>query len=86
MDWHKIMGLTAASLTTLAFLPQVIKTYRSRQVRDLALTTTLMLTVGTILWFSYGVVKNDLPLMAANAVTLMLVAALLMMKLLWRRR
>jgi MtN3 and saliva related transmembrane protein len=86
MSLFDIMGLVAASLTTLAFLPQVVQTYRSRRVRDLSLGMTLMLCLGVALWLIYGLHKQDPPLIAANACTLVLVLALLLMKLRWRNR
>jgi MtN3 and saliva related transmembrane protein len=86
MSLFDLMGLVAASLTTLAFLPQVVQTYRSRRVRDLSLGMTLMLCLGVTLWLIYGLHKQDPPLIAANACTLVLVLALLLMKLRWRNR
>ncbi|MBX3101629.1 MAG: SemiSWEET transporter [Bacteroidetes bacterium] len=86
MNLFDLVGLLAASLTTLAFLPQVLKTYRSRQVRDLSLSMTLMLCLGVLLWLVYGIYKSDIPLVVANGSTLLLVLALLGMKLRWSGR
>jgi len=78
------LGLAAAVMTTAAFLPQVIKTWQSRQTRDLSLVTLLVLCAGIILWVAYGIFRNDLPLILANIVTLMLVGTLLALKVKYR--
>ena len=75
------LGLAAGTLTTLAFVPQVIKVWRTRAARDISLSTFAALAVGIVLWLAYGVLIGDLPLVAANGVTLGLVAAVLWGKL-----
>ncbi len=75
------LGLAAAVLTTSAFLPQVIKTWKTRQTRDLSLVTLAVLCAGIIAWVVYGIFRNDLPLILSNAVTLTLVGTLLALKL-----
>jgi MtN3 and saliva related transmembrane protein len=72
MDLTVIIGTTAASLTTSAFLPQVIKAHTSRQVKDLSLLMFVVLTLGLIFWIAYGILTGSLPVIAANSVTLML--------------
>lgn len=86
MDFNSTpaLGFLAAALTTAAFLPQVIKTWRTRQTRDLSLATLLALCLGIILWVAYGTLRNDLPLILSNAVTLTLVGTLLVLKLRYR--
>ncbi len=76
-----LLGLTAATLTTLAFLPQVIKSWRSRETRDVSLGMFAVLTVGIILWLIYGLLIGDLPLVVANGVTLVLAVTMLYLKL-----
>jgi MtN3 and saliva related transmembrane protein len=75
-----ILGLVAGTLTTIAFLPQVIKTYRSRSARDLSLFMFSIFCLGTLLWLWYGILKQDVPVIAANAVTTVLALAILFMK------
>ena len=72
-----VLGLVAACLTTGAFVPQVVKTYRSRSSADLSLGTYSMTTAGVVLWLAYGVALGDLPIILANAVALVLVVAVL---------
>lgn len=76
-----LLGYVAAALTTLSFLPQVIKTWRTGAARDLSLTTLAMFFAGVALWLSYGLAIGDGPLAAANGVTAALVASLLFLKL-----
>ena len=80
MNIVKLLGLIAGALTTMAFLPQVIKTYRSRSAKDLSLGMFLVFCLGVVLWLAYGWVLNDIPLMVANALTLILASTLLVFK------
>ncbi len=75
------IGLAAGGLTTIAFLPQVIKCWRTRSTHDISLIMFLVLVTGVLLWLIYGLLTNDLPLIAANAVTLALAGAILIFKL-----
>ncbi len=76
-----VTGLVAAFLTTLAFLPQVVQTWRSRSTADLNLGMLLSLATGVLLWFIYGIGTSQLPVTLANGATLVLVAVLLGLKL-----
>ena len=80
MDRIKILGLLAGTLTTIAFLPQVIKTYQSRSAKDLSLGMFMIFCLGTFFWLLYGILINDLPVIAANSVTLMLAGVLIFFK------
>lgn len=81
-----LLGLAAASLTTSAFVPQVVKVWRSGRSDDLSLGMFALMTVGILLWLAYGILERDLPLIAANAVTLVLNLAILGPALAHRRR
>ncbi len=80
-DATTALGLAAAVMTTAAFLPQVIKTWRTRQTRDISLGMFLVLCLGIILWLVYGALRGDLPLVIGNAVTLVLAGTILALKL-----
>lgn len=80
-DPIELMGYAAAALTTLSFLPQVIKTWSSGSARDLSLGMLLAFFAGVGLWLAYGLAIGDGPLAAANALTAALVASLLFLKL-----
>ena len=84
MTFVTAVGLAAGTLTTLAFIPQVIRVWRTRSARDISLPTFAALTAGTFLWLAYGILLGDGPLMAANAVSLGLVAAVLWGKIAFR--
>ena len=76
-----VIGLIAATLTTIAFLPQVIKTWKSKSAKDLSLGTFSIFTCGVIMWLIYGLLILDLPIILANGITLLLVGALVVFKL-----
>jgi MtN3 and saliva related transmembrane protein len=82
-DISTIIGLAAATLTTGAFIPQAIKTLRARSTKDISLVMYFVLTVGIALWLIYGLMRADLPVIAANAVTLIFVLTILLMKIKW---
>jgi len=75
------IGFIAASLTTLGFVPQVIKTWRSRSAADLSFQMVSILFTGVLLWFIYGLMIGDQPIIVANGVTLIFVFLLLFFKL-----
>jgi MtN3 and saliva related transmembrane protein len=76
-----MLGLAAAFCTTIAFLPQVIKTWRTRSTADISLVMFLVLVLGIVLWLIYGALLGDLPLVAANVVTLGLAGTILVLKI-----
>ncbi len=76
-----VLGLIAGALTTAAFLPQVIKTWKSKQTRDISLIMFLAFTSGVFLWLLYGIYINSLPVIAANLVTFMLSLIILIFKI-----
>lgn len=75
------IGYLAASLTTLSFLPQAIKTVRTRDTRGISLGMYAAFTVGVACWFAYGLVLGSWPMIVSNLVTLGLSAVILGMKL-----
>lgn len=80
----EFLGMLAGSCTTIAFLPQVIKTWRSRSAKDLSLGMFLIFTIGVALWLAYGILQNDLPIILANLFTLLMAFTLLLFKVFWR--
>ena len=81
MTWT---GYVAATLTTLAFVPQALKTLRTRDTRSISLGMYVVFTVGVVFWLAYGFVLQSWPMILANLVTLVLSLAILGMKLAWR--
>ncbi|AHM59873.1 Cystinosin/ERS1p repeat protein [Flammeovirgaceae bacterium 311] len=80
MDIVKVIGLVAGFCTTIAFLPQVIKTWRSRSAKDISLGMFLFFVLGVMLWLVYGVLVRDLPIILANGITLILAGCILFFK------
>jgi MtN3 and saliva related transmembrane protein len=76
------LGYVAASLTTLSFIPQAIKTLRTGDTRGISLRMYALFTAGIALWGIYGLLTGDGPLIAANAITL--IAAGLILDRKWR--
>jgi MtN3 and saliva related transmembrane protein len=76
------IGLLAGFLTTIAFLPQVVRVWRRRSAADISLATFLLFFAGLGFWLVYGLMVDSLPVIAANAATLVLAGAILVAK--WR--
>ncbi len=74
------LGLVAGVLTTAAWLPQIARTWRSRSADDLSWPYLLVFSSGVSLWLLYGVLSDDVPVLAANAMTIVLVALLVGLK------
>ena len=81
MEIYTIIGLAAATCTTLSFLPQAIKVIKTRQTKDLSLVMYSVFTLGVFLWLVYGILVKDAPLIIANIITGMLAAIILIMKI-----
>ena len=75
------MGFVAAALTTFSFVPQAVKTIRSKDTRGISLWMYVTFTVGIVFWLGYGIVLMSWPMIIANVVTLLLSLAILTMKL-----
>ncbi len=76
MGWYAVGGL-AALLTTFGFVPQALKMWRSRSVRDVSPLTMIQIAVGVALWLAYGIHLDDAVMIVANAVSLVILAAVL---------
>lgn len=81
MNYIEIIGLMAAFCTTVSFLPQAIKTIRTKNTEGISLSMYIVFTVGTFLWLLYGVMVHSLPVSAANAVTFLFAGIILVYKL-----
>ena len=76
-----IFGYFAAILTTAAFLPQLIKTLKSRKGEDISLTTLIMFIMGVLSWIIYGYKISSIPILIANLITLILNFLILISKI-----
>ena len=77
----RTIGFIAGVLTTFAFVPQVVKSWRTRSAGDFSMTMLVAFTSGVGLWLVYGIILREPPIILANAVTLVLALMLLWMKL-----
>jgi MtN3 and saliva related transmembrane protein len=76
-----LLGLVATGFTTSSFVPQVWRTWKTRDVSGISLPTYAIITIGLALWLLYGWLKGDMPLVVANAVMVVLTGAITLMKL-----
>ena len=76
-----IFGYFAAILTTIAFLPQLIKTLKTKKAEDVSLTTLIMFIVGVLFWIIYGYEISSKPILIANLITLVLNLSILTSKI-----
>lgn len=88
IDW---IGTLAGVLTTIAFIPQAAKTWKTRSAGDISLLMFLLFSTGVLFWLIYGILLHALPIVVANGITLGLSASILVMKIKdlrveWRRK
>ncbi|HLO88070.1 MAG TPA: SemiSWEET transporter [Nostocaceae cyanobacterium] len=84
MNFLNILGLFAATLTTIAFLPQMLKIWRSQSANDVSFTMLITFITGLVLWLIYGMVLGALPIIIANSVTLCFNLIILWLKIKYR--
>jgi MtN3 and saliva related transmembrane protein len=80
INWTEIVGYSAASLTTLAFVPQVLQALRTRDLRDISLSMYAAFCSGIALWLVYGLLMQAWPVVIANVFTLGLAGIVLYLK------
>lgn len=78
MEW---LGYVAATLTTLAFVPQAVQTIRTRDTRSISLGMYVVFVIGIAFWFGYGIVLDSWPMIVSNAITSVLASTILGLKL-----
>ncbi len=77
----EIVGLIAGVLTTIAYLPQVRKTWKTKSVKELSLSMYIVMFIGVMLWLSYGILIHSISIILANIVTGILTSILIYFKL-----
>lgn len=85
MAWFTWVGYAAGTLTTVAFLPQVLHVWKTKSADDLHWGMLLIFTVGILLWLLYGISLRLMPVILPNAVTLALQGAIISLKLRYAR-
>lgn len=84
MDFITILGLVAGTLTTIAFLPQLIKIWKSKSAKDVSIEMLIVFCIGVFLWLVYGIYLQALPIIIANLLTLIFNLVILGLKIRYR--
>lgn len=85
MNFITILGLVAGALTTIAFLPQLIQTWKSKSAKDVSFGMLIVFSIGVFLWLIYGIYLQALPIILANFVTLIFNLVILGLKIRYGR-
>ncbi|HEY3419857.1 MAG TPA: SemiSWEET transporter [Methanomassiliicoccales archaeon] len=85
METWTMLGLMAGMLTTVGFVPQIVKGYRTKHMNDVSLTMPILLSLGMTLWFFYGMILADIPIMLWNLIALALNITVIYLILSFRR-
>jgi MtN3 and saliva related transmembrane protein len=81
MAIHNLVGYVAGLLTTMAFVPQALKTFRDRKTQDISLGMYILFCTGVILWLVYGLMIDAPPVIISNIITIALSGAILVLKI-----
>lgn len=84
MDFVTVLGFIAGTLTTIAFWPQLSKTWKTKSADDLSLGMLLTFTTGVLLWLVYGLYLDALPIILTNLITFLLTLTILVLKIRYR--
>jgi MtN3 and saliva related transmembrane protein len=76
-----IVGIAAGILTTAAFLPQLVRVIKTKHTKDLSLVTFSLFSLGVFLWLAYGILLKEVPIILANAFTLVFAVLIVIMKI-----
>lgn len=83
---HLILGILAGTLTTISFVPQVMKIYRMKDAKELSMLTFSIFSLGVFFWLVYGIVAREWPIILANGITLILILMIIVMKIKYSRQ
>ncbi|MBU2513691.1 hypothetical protein KJ966_20315 [bacterium] len=86
MEYIEIIGFIAGSIAVAAFLPQAVKTFKTKEAQDLSFVMLLLQTTCVFLWMVYGILKNSPSLMICNFATLLIVGSVFLMKIRYGKR
>lgn len=86
MEWESILGYAAGILTTVAVLPQIIQSWKTRKVKDVSPFMFSLLISGVGLWTIYGIIKNDIPIIIFNGISFLLNGSMLILMLLFKKK
>lgn len=86
MNYAFYFGLIGGFCTTISFIPQVLKIWKTRSVKDISLTMFLIFTFGVVNWLVYGCVIKEVPIILANLITLLLCLLIIIGLLKFKKR
>ncbi len=84
-NYIDLIGFLAAFLTTIAFLPQLYKTWQSKSADDVSLIMLILFILGLICWIIYGIEINSIPILLANIITFIFNFLILILKITYKK-
>ena len=84
MTTMTMMGYLAGTITSMGFVPQVIKGFQTKHMKDVALWQPLLLTIGMILWLIYGIMLKEMPMILANSFAIICNVIVIIQKLVYK--
>lgn len=82
----QILGLAAGACTSLAAVPQLVKTWKTKEVGDVSTSMFLLYVVGMSMWLTYGIIRSDIPIVATNAIALTFHGLMLFFKIKYKNK
>lgn len=86
MDWTEVIGLTASALSSLTFMPQVYRAWKTKRIDDLSLAMMFFVLFSTILWLVYGIGRGALPVIICNGIIFVLSLILIYFKISFKKK
>lgn len=83
-EFIDLLGFIAGALTTIAFVPQLLKTWTTKSAKDVSLGMMITFCMGVLFWLVYGLAIHAMPVIVTNAVTLILASLILILKIKYR--
>lgn len=80
MDIIEVLGMAAGTISSITFLPQVIKTWKSKSAKDISLWMFLLVTLSVVMWLIYGILRNSIPIIYTNSMVLLMSLIMLYFK------
>ena len=85
LNYIDLFGFSAALLTTIAFLPQLYKTWQTKSANDVSLVMLILFITGLVCWIIYGLKINSIPILVANIITFIFNFSILVLKISYRK-
>ncbi len=85
MNWIQVLGLTAGIFTSVAMVPQVVKTIKEKKAEDVSLKMLIALITGIALWVVYGFLRKDLPIIITNIFSMLVNVVMIVLRIKYKR-